>query len=475
MSLPATAARGEWINFGLLNLTGPNWFEDKPDQRVLLPKFDFLLMQAWGYDDWHDGSGNNLFQWVKLRNPEATIIAYNKGIVCNPKHIGARPSHRFSIGRWKRSDPPPRGALDNKGPNRNEYNQDLRLLTADGKEIAKRVWGRGNNKIPRFKEPAYARFWARAISNDFARLNAAAGGVFDGIHTDGTKYFKQALTGKPADPDYSGENWRFSVHAFYTQAAAELKRYGIHFNAGPGNAHKSECIWAWPRLNGALAKQRPESFTEEHSFVISITSDYPTDGTRPAVRFYSVDQYKAKFRIYRDHTGNVEMLYSNTACLVDKGKDNFGHELTHDDLVLFALGCYAMVMRDADSTPKTYFALSSQIWELNAMWRKVRWFDIYDATNGGNLDFGRAKEPYHEKELGGGALIFWREFDNGYVYVNVSPEMAKKIRLPRDCREIAKDNYARSLDSIAVARAGRWFDIPAHRARFFRKTGAADE
>ncbi len=461
-----SSATEKFMNFGICHLGSHSQFT--AEDVSTLAKFSAFNIRRWHYDD-VSTEGRNLFEEIKHRNPDAKIFIYSTGSVSRLDDDPRSPLLRSSIGRINQQDFPPQGTLSNNP--QNAFNKDFHIYGASGDPVTNAVW---DSYFFKFGDPDYVDFWAQAQNKD---MTIAGAGEWwkgaDGIHTDGTKgqICHSGCIPNPTTPGYNtAEDWQNNMVKFYQMATQELNQYGIKLQAGPGEADSEFNRHVWKALNDGPVDQRPEQIMEEHAFATYV------GGAANDVQLYSYERWKDRIETY-SYCKNIEVVLVNTAKLGwdAPGTDIFGNTITHDQLLYFTLGSFALIKRDSGQGKPTYFYLASNVRE--GLWSQLRWFDEYDSANEGNLNLGAAQTSYYTKTVGG-LPLYLREFANGYVIVNPhNADVSSSISLNDDlgisesCKIISHSNLFGSLESTPSITTLP--DFPRHTGMFLRRASAA--
>jgi CubicO group peptidase (beta-lactamase class C family) len=136
------------------------------------------------------------------------------------------------------------------------------------------------------------------------------------------------------------------------------------------------------------------------------------------------------------------------------GVANDGRPVTFEDALWYGLGSYLLVRPDPDPDDGTTMHFSFTGGGGNRLW----WFPEYD------LDLGRAVSGYAAQTVGD-AVVYLREFEQGFVVVNPSTADAAGVALSQPATVLTREILHETSPGPAVDT----LDLQAHRAAFLRK------
>jgi len=76
-----------------------------------------------------------------------------------------------------------------------------------------------------------------------------------------------------------------------------------------------------------------------------------------------------------------------------------------------------------------------------------------------SIDLGNATGTYKVTNVGG-TNVYWREYRNGYVYVNPTGNDVASVALPKACKKLSHANFTLPLTGIPDVTS---ISLPAHR------------
>jgi uncharacterized protein DUF4082 len=143
-----------------------------------------------------------------------------------------------------------------------------------------------------------------------------------------------------------------------------------------------------------------------------------------------------------------------------KGKSNWGETVNSWDVLYYALSSY-LIARQEDNNAYFSFLNGSQNYTAPA------WYDEYDQLNKLGEPIGKYKTFTNN-----GITIYWRQYENGYVYVNPNPYYKKNpskhnatsIKLPVAAKRITHSVVNKNWSQLANTRV---FNLPANRGAIF--------
>jgi hypothetical protein len=127
------------------------------------------------------------------------------------------------------------------------------------------------------------------------------------------------------------------------------------------------------------------------------------------------------------------------------GLDNYGNPVTYWDAFYFGLSCFLLGKNTVANN--SYFS-----WQDNNT--AVQWFSEFD------INLGAATGPYQMSPYGT-SHIYWREYQKGYVYVNLSNTDVTGIVLADVCKKVTHNNV---INPFANSPTITTLNLPAHRA-----------
>src|SRR6266853_1291672 len=172
--------------------------------------------------------------------------------------------------------------------------------------------------------------------------------------------------------------------------------------------------------------------------------------------FYLMDFGSAAWQSYWLEAIRAAIFSHTNLAPGQSGTDNWGKPVTFVQSLWYALGSFLLGKNDVLNN--AYFAFTS-----GTNYDSIQWYNEYD-----KIDLGKAIGPYTVTTIGG-ANIYSREFESGYVYVNPTANIAP-LPLPRASLQLTHDNLLSPLDSIPIVSS---IPLRAHNAAIFLKTAIA--
>ena len=413
-------------------------------QESVLAQYSFVDIQRDGYKD---NLGRNTWQALKALNPTIQVYLYQlaggthdvnwdhwrgveRSYVTNDSQDLVYVEYVNTINRWNNARGLSMGNL-------NQNNPDLFLLDSHGNRICDsyRAW------YLDFGIQKYVDYWVAAATADITRQPWKA----DGIFIDGPGLaMPGGLSGTPAKYPTQAA-WAAGAVYFMENVSAALHAEGVKawFNAGPTTTQVGQS--AWRTLD--ISPNHPDALLDEGTFVVSWVPAGVLAGFRTEAQCKSViDTMQSISKI------SAAMASSSTGLPGATGVDNFGKPVTYWDAFYFGLSCFLLGKNTAANN--SYF-----VWhDAN---QAVEWFSEY------NINLGAAKGTYQVTPYGT-SNIYWREYQNGYVYVNLSNTNANGIVLGDVCRQITHQNVTNPFSSPTI----NTLDLQAHRAAILVRSSA---
>ena len=332
-----------------------------------------------------------------------------------------------SINRWNNARGLAAGSL-------NKENCDLFLLDSRGNRISDSygAWylDHGSQKL--------VDYWVAAVTADIIMQPWKGDGIF--IDGPGLEV-PSSLSGIPVKYSTNAA-WSTASVRFMEAVSAALHSLGtkVWFNAGPTKTSVGKSVW----LTMDASPNHPDILMDEGAFAVA----WSRPGT--LVGFYNEIECKTSIDTMRYVRNiNIAMASHSKGKPGDTGVDNFGKQVSYWDAFYFALSCFLLGKNTAANN--SYFS-----WHDDG--HAVQWFEEYD------IDLGPAKGAYQITRYGA-SNIYWREYEKGYAYVNLSNSDVTGIVLGDVCRRITHNNIQSPFDDFLI----HTLDLPAHRAAILLK------
>src|SRR6266853_977624 len=402
-----------------------------------LAKFDLIDTNKFRYTD----IAPNTWAAIKALNPNIGIYLYEVGEEASNYQDTWAQVALYGLGRYNVSRGHSMGSLNGNNPG-------LFLLDSAGNRIYSTGFSNVANNtffyLMDFGSAAWQSYWLEAIRADIVNQPWVA----DGVHADNcvTNY---AAAGYSASPSKypTDAAWSNAMNTFVSAVSAGLQASGQKLWCNRGSTDQPAGAAAWLAVDAGPTP--PDVAAEEGAFAVMW-------GTT-ATRFYPEANWKSQVDILSQIQNSKVAIFSHTNLAPGQsGTDNWGKPVTFVQSLWYALGSFLLGKNDVLNN--AYFAFTS-----GTNYDSIQWYNEYD-----KIDLGKAIGPYTVTTIGG-ANIYSREFENGYVYVNPTANIAP-LPLPRASLQLTHDNLLSPLDSIPIVSS---IPLRAHNAAIFLKTAIA--
>jgi len=186
---------------------------------------------------------------------------------------------------------------------------------------------------------------------------------------------------------------------------------------------------AWLALDASA--QHPDVLLEEGAFAV--------EWGNSAVQFYPEANWKSQVDTVAALKNSKVGLTSHTKLAPGQsGTDNWSNSVTYWQVLWYSLS--SMLLAKNDLLGNAYF-------EFGDTYNGIPWFDEYDRIN-----LGSALGPYSVTTISG-VNVYGREFANGYVYVNPTPNKVASLTLPQPCRQLTHANILLDPSTLPTVNA----------------------
>src|SRR6266699_1872075 len=407
-----TAGSSKFIQTFLVYYGGGPAFVASDAQK--LSKFDLIDTQKMFY--------NNLAPttWaaVKALNPNIQIYLYDDGTEAANYQDTWGQEFTYGLGRYNVSRGHSMGSLNGNHP-------ELFQLDSLGNRAYSAAYSIPASNtyfyLMDFGSPTWQAYWVEAIKADFVNQPWVA----DGVHADNCVTFPSGAGYSPTPKYPTDAAWASAMNTFSSAITAGLHGYGQKLWCNRGLTNFAAGAAAWLALDSGPTP--PDVVGEEGAFAVSwgpwVTMFYAEADWKNQVDTLSKIQH-SKVAIF-SHTNLAEG---------QSGTDNWGKPVTFVQSLWYALGSFLLGKNDVLNN--AYFAFTSV-----TNYDSIQWYNEYD-----HIDLGKALGSYAVTTIGG-ANIYSREFENGYVYVNPTANIAP-LPLPRASLQLTHDNLLSPLNSI---------------------------
>ena len=463
-----------------------------------------------------DDQGNSTWAKLKSLNPAIQIYVYEApaqiyssqdNLTNYPSAVGLNTIARYDQAR-PLSNPYPVGNLDRNNPG-------FFLFDSNGNRITDSVYGfyyldQGN--------PAFAIYWLGSVYSDIITQPWKA----DGIYVDGPGFALPSLPANSAKYPTDAA-WATASLTFMQVVTTGLHLYGqkVWFNASSTNTAVGQSSWeiadAWadpPDVlmdEGAFAVKWGCSGSVSTINVVSVGAPGSNYQVGDVLTITQSGASGGKVTVSSIGSGGTVAGMSLTAqgtgysaasalsvsgghgsgCTVDvgvgycmvqiypeaqckssidtmqgvshvraaieshclgspgsSGLDNYGNPLTYWDAVYFALSCFLLGKNTVANNSYFYWWDTALPASSGLLW-----------LNEYGINLGSAVGTYQVTPYGS-SNVYWRQFQNGYVYVNLSNNDVNGIVLPASFRQVTHSNVQNPFGDPTI----NTLNLPAHRA-----------
>lgn len=399
-----------------------------------LAKFDLLVLDRFRYKKKHD-----TWSSLKSRNSELLILLYQLGPEVAKTDDQHQAYYLNNIGRYNVSRNHPMGDI-------NADNEEFFLLDESGKRIHRP--GYEKNYLLDFSNPRFTSYWLQSITDDIVNRPWAADGIMmDNGLTDYTRPINKWRHPQPVRFSEQG-SWDKAMNQFIDTASAQLASQQQLLMVNRGNSRHQKPFAQWQLLD--QMENAPTYVLDEGVFAVS--------WGRGVVQFLPPDDWLRQMSLPQSiHHSSVAMLSHTDIGPGEAGLDSRGRRVSFEKIFLYAFGSYQLAKRM--DGPATLFAFDHS--KRDGAFKRISWFDIYE-----NLDFGAPIRQFELLISTKGASVYFREFEDGFIYVNSGNHRYTKIQPPADTLMLQLD-----INSVIDKQEVASFDIEAHSAVFFQKQG----
>jgi hypothetical protein len=367
-------------------------------QESTLARYSFSDLSR---DYYKDSLGQNTWSVLTSLNPAHEVYTYE-----------------FSVGTWSNMDTYPAVDLNNisrwnnaRGHsmgNLNTHNPDLFLLDGTGSRIQNTGYSWWLLDVG---NPKFWRYWEEAVTADIIRQPWKGTGIY--IDGPGLE-IPSDLSASPAKYP-TGAAWIPGAINYVLALTSALHAQGqkAWFNLAPTYIPTGQAAW----ITLDSSPNHPDVMMDEGAFVTPWGSHLANFCNEAGLKS-SIDTMQS---VRNTRVAMSSSLYGLPGAA---GTDNYGNPVTYWDAFYFALACFLLGKNTAANN--SYFS-----WHDGN--QDVQWFSEYD------INLGAAVGPYQVTPYGT-SNIYWREYQKGYVYANLSKNNADRIVLPTHCREVTHQN-----------------------------------
>jgi hypothetical protein len=395
---------------------------------VALSQYDIIFANKSHYDDIR----GNSWRAIKSINPGTEIYVYT-----TINHVSQRGDSRSTVslnnvGRYNISRGHHMGSL-------NLGNPDLFLRDSIGRRLSTPT-----SSDLLWLDFGHYRFQAYAVAatvNDHVGHPWTADGVYSDLNT--AIQNPNVINGWPAKYNTQAK-WSAAMNSMVSSMTTGLNAKGQKFASNRGRSMLVDGYKAW--LNLDHAPNPPDVLLEEGAFAV---------GWGPGnVQFFTEAEWRRQVDLLQQ-IENSKVCYLSHADVgkTGRGIDSNGKPFTFSEVFWYSLGSFLLGKKDNSYFTMRY-AYNYNLTDL--------YYDAYDL-----LDLGRAIGGYRVNTYDG-ANIYWREFEDGYVYVNPTRENVTSIPLPRRAKLLTPANLQGDPDTLPDQTS---INLNAHRAAILYKSG----
>ena len=396
-----------------------------PGDEVLLAKFDIFNVNRFHYDDINGDT------WGAIRtiNPNIEIYNYQLGREASSNDDASSVVYINNLGRWNISREHSMGNL-------NIDNPELFLLDSDDNRIENSAYA--NDWVMDIGSNGYQDYWLEGTIQDLVDQPWTADGVFVDVTTIG----RTSMTSMPVKYP-SDEAWSSAMNGFINAIAVGLSNQNQKIWCNRGGT-KTELGYNQSIVLDTSSNP-PDVTLEEGAFAVLWGSG--------DVQFFNEADWKRQVDLLAEiHNSKVCYLSHSDLNEGQKGTDNHGKDVDFWDIIWYAMGSYHIAKNTVDNN--SYFGFSES-------YNNVKWYDEFDY-----IDLGSAISNYQITSYGENN-IYWREFEEGYVYVNPTNYNVSSITLPETCKQLTHVNFKDDPATISDANA---INLTSHRGTMLLKS-----
>ena len=295
-----------------------------------------------------------------------------------------------------------------------------------------------------FGSPSFVNYWGEATVADLGLTQPWHG---DGIFIDNCAPQQSGYACDTPVKYNTDVTWSAAMMTWHTGLAAYLRNNGLKSWTNSGNLGNQAGYDFYAQIDNAATP--PDIMSDEGVFVQSWGSAIAT--------FYDEAKWKRQVDIMTvmQHVKLAQFSHIR-APEGQGGTDNNGQSLTWWDAMWYAMGSFCLGMNDQLKNDYFYF-FSGQTGNV-----QLYWYDEYD-----RIDLGTAVGPYTMSTISG-VHVYWREFQKGYVFVNVSATTVP-VPLAQACKQLTHDTILQDPSTFADVTS---ISLVGHRAAFLMKSSS---
>ena len=371
---------------------------------------------------------------VRALNPDTLIFNYQQGPDTWLNQDGSNVLNVNNIVRYNNTYGHSMGDLNTDNP-------DLFLLNFSGQ----RLWTyyKDFRRVLDFGSADFQAYWLEATEADIVDQEWCLDGIFvDNCMVTYPSYFCERPAKYPTDA-----SWTTAMLSWHKALAAGLHARGLKVWTNSDPVGQADGYAAWLAIDAD--PDYPDWLNSEGSFCHKWGSS--------ACTFYDETKWKRQVDVMVNMVNTGKAVFSHVNMAEGaSGTDNYVKPVTYWDALWYAMGSYLLGKNEARGNDVFYFSN-----DVNKYY-KLYWYDEYD-----RIDVGDAVGTYQVTNYGG-RNIYWREFTEGYVYVNPTSADVSAIAVPEPCKRLShatiNDNPATFPDTA------RSINLVSHRAAILLKS-----
>ena len=421
------SAEAKFINTFIIRIGGNSLHTG---DEVHLAKHDIIFCNKFHYDDIR----GDTWRAIKQLNPNAEIYLYGKMCLVHQNTGNYSTVSLNELGRYSVSRGHSMGSLNGNHPN-------FFLLNSSGNRIR---WSYNSDPVYwlDFGSTAFQNYSAEAILTDYAHQPWSA----DGLFSDQAFLARAGMTDVPPKYDTDAK-WANAMKNMISTFSARLHAEGQKFAGNSGPTRITEGSDGWIDLDQMA--NYPDVLLEESAFAVKYGNG--------DIQFYPESRWLNQLNVLSS-LENTKACYNASTDLApgQNGVDQLGESFTFWDAFYYALGSYLLGKNDVHDTAYFQFANSQSSYNTVDLY-----YNEYD-----EIDLGRALSTYKIRSFSG-KNIYWREFQDGYVYVNPTNSDINSISLPEACKLITHSNLSANPGNLPIINS---INLKSHRAALLYKS-----
>lgn len=290
-----------------------------------------------------------------------------------------------------------------------------------------------------FGNRAFQTYSIQALHDDFIGQSWQT----DGMFSDNTVPIKTSLISDWPARYQTQAAWSAAMNDFLNALTVGLHKMGLKFACNRGYTNDVDGAQGWLDLDASA--NPPDAVLEEGAFVTLWGAEAYFDNETRWKR--SLDVLAAT-----THSKALFMSHVKSGSTNGSAIDQYGNKVTFWDALWYAMGSFILGKND-----HSYFMMR---YESN-----YDAFDLYFPEYD-DIDLGTAIGGYHVSSYSG-HNIYWRQFSNGYVYVNPTNYNVASISLPEICKMRTHENLSVLLENLPNINN---ININSHRAAILYKS-----